>query len=129
MENTLTNVICPYCGVSQMIEVPEDSTAKQLEEFAVRVCDCEQAKHEQRKLSVKEKIDMLFGAGSEANGFECPLDKKELKSITNLCAEVLDGRYINVVVTLPSGDKARITTVKDRIKVVREDKNQAETKI
>ena len=129
MANNTVTLVCPYCDKQQIAEVSENATTKDLEDYAVKLCDCDKAKHEKRKESVKDKINLMFGDGSEANGFEEPLEKESIEALKGLCANVLDGTYINATVTFATGDKARVTTVKDRVKIVRESKNHAETKI
>lgn len=128
-KNKTAVVTCPYCGGTQMMEVPEAATEEQLQAYAVKVCTCDEAKKEQRKSSLEEKLNMLFGDGSASNGFDEPLSADQLSRLKSLCVNVLDSTFINVTVTFPTGDKARITTVTDRIKVTRESKNHAETKI
>lgn len=124
-----TVVTCPYCGSTQMMEIPRDSTDEQKEQYIVAVCTCEQAKKEQRKDGLGQKVDLLFGEGSKANGFDDPLTEDELTGLKRLCGDVLAGRFINATVAFGSGDKARITTVTDRIKITRESKTKAETGI
>lgn len=122
-------VTCPYCGSTQMMEIPKGSTDEQKEQYIIAVCTCEKAKKEQRKDGLGEKINLLFGEGSASNGFEEPLMEDELNSLQRLCNDVLAGRFINATVSFGSGDKARITTVTDRIKITRESKTKAETGI
>lgn len=119
---------CPYCGKSQILDVAEGADLQTVEQAIVDMCDCEKAKVEQRKNMAKAKFEVLFGAGSESSGFEA-LDNLSIEKLTKICGDVLDGRFLNATITLPTGDRCRIAVVKDKIKIARENKNQAETKL
>ena len=129
MKNTTDTIICPLCGVSRIMEVPENASEEEREKYIIEVCDCQGAEDQRRRDSVKDKIDMLFGSGSEQHGFDASLEQGDIETIMDICAFVLSGKVISATITLPSGDKCKIATFKGRVKVVHECKRSAEAKI
>ena len=121
--------ICPFCGKSQMVQIPGNPNEKEIEDAVVAICDCAKAHQEQRKNGMNSRIDMLFGDGSVAHGFDDSLSDEERKSLLQLANDVLDAKWNSVVIGLNNGDKAKIAVSGDQLKISRESRNKQETKL
>lgn len=127
-EPTGSIATCPFCGTQIMVNITE-ATDKALEDEAVKLCKCYQAKAVRNSSRMTEKVDLLFGAGSgKKYGFPEESDEDELNVIKQVGALVAQNHLKGVTMTLDNGDKAVIQNIKDNTVVRHTKATKAEAK-
>ena len=128
-EMKMYEIACPYCGAIKMIEGKDGLNEKEQAALAAKNCTCDKAIEIKRKENIEQKVKLLFGEGSQDHGFDDALSEDEIKLLISVCENIINGNSTNTTMTLSNGNKAKVTVVKDRIKLVRESKNHVEAKI
>ena len=110
--------VCKHCGQAVM---PGMS------------CDCPgavaEARTEIQKVKAHEAIDILFGEGCKANGYE-PISEEELRALKKLADYVAERKLISASALLGGGVKAKFVRGSEgRVKIERSESKKSQTEI
>lgn len=108
MEQLVTTAQCRFCG--QVVQIPEEMTIPQAEEYATMNCDCPVAMDYRTKKVRREKamknVEKLFGSEAEPED-KCPEEIVDL--LREGVEQVYSGYLAKITLNMRGGLKACIS--------------------
>ena len=110
--------VCKHCGQVLMPGMSCDCPGAQME-----------ARTEMPKVKAHEAINVLFGEGCKADGYE-PVSEEELRALKKLADYVAERKLISASALLGGGVKAKFVRGSEgRVKIERSESKKSQTEI
>lgn len=113
---------CKYCGQICSMVTQEFESQEEADDYATAMCNCDRAAAErairESILAARGNAAALFGEGCGDLGFD-PVSADALAVVNQAIAAVGTFAVKDVSVTLPTGDKGKVSRSKDAIRVTR----------